>query len=364
MRRVLSILLIVANILIGLALMASAWAGLLSPDTCNAAPLMVMALPVLVPLMLAVTLADLIWKRMMLVWAVPCLMVAYPTILEAFPVNGTPSELTPVEKKRSFTLLSYNAMNYTTRSGRYPISYNPTLAYIMDIDADIACLQETQYFRRTDWTRISGAQLDSVRRHYPHIIFDEPTSLTVMSRYPLQKLYGYTFNRPGGGSILVSRVAMPEGQLTLFSLHLRSMTFSETEKDAYSDIAHGRRGATKSTSLSIVRKLETAAIDRAEQTDTLLRLIERFAPADTPAVICGDFNDVPGSYPLRQLDKVGFRDVYPVVGRGYMPSYNADRFLFTIDHVLWRGDIRPHSLVRGNATLSDHYPLLTTFLWE
>ena len=81
----------------------------------------------------------------------------------------------------------------------------------------------------------------------------------------------------------------------------------------------------------------------------------------TDLVLCGDMNDTPASWAYRTLVGDDLHDVYPEVYRGYMNTYNKDRFLFRIDHVMYRGNLRPVSLVRGDAITSDHYPQFTTF---
>ena len=72
------------------------------------------------------------------------------------------------------------------------------------------------------------------------------------------------------------------------------------------------------------------------------------------------------SQTLKRLESIGMvhREVYPEVGMGYMSTYNRNRFWFRIDHVLYRGNLRPVSMERGKTASSDHYPLLTTFVFD
>jgi orotate phosphoribosyltransferase len=67
--------------------------------------------------------------------------------------------------------------------------------------------------------------------------------------------------------------------------------------------------------------------------------------------------------PLCAATAMKLSDVY---GQNLTFTYNRNRLYFRIDHVLYRGALRAvnvrceHS---GTGSHSDHYPLLTTFVW-
>jgi endonuclease/exonuclease/phosphatase (EEP) superfamily protein YafD len=110
-------------------------------------------------------------------------------------------------------------------------------------------------------------------------------------------------------------------------------------------------------------KLAAANLVRTEQVDTLIAGIHSIGGPNV--IVCGDFNDVPGCTSLRNLTSIsGLKQVYPEVCCGPTYTFNTNRFYFRIDHVLYRGDLKPVEMVRGDIRCSDHYPLLTTFLLE
>jgi endonuclease/exonuclease/phosphatase (EEP) superfamily protein YafD len=92
----------------------------------------------------------------------------------------------------------------------------------------------------------------------------------------------------------------------------------------------------------------------------MVQFIKRFGGKNV--IVCGDFNDVPGCYTMRQLEGQELKDVYGTIGLGYMNTYFHNRFYFCIDHVMYRGNITPINIRRDKIDLSDHYPLFTTFV--
>lgn len=81
-------------------------------------------------------------------------------------------------------------------------------------------------------------------------------------------------------------------------------------------------------------------------------------------VLCGDFNDVPGCYAVRALEKCGMHDAYAQTALGPTITYNLNRFYFRIDQTLYKGDFKAVSVERGALDSSDHHPLLTTYVWD
>ena len=79
-------------------------------------------------------------------------------------------------------------------------------------------------------------------------------------------------------------------------------------------------------------------------------------------IVCGDFNDTPGSYSYRTVRGDDMRDAYLDCAFGPAITYHDNRFYFKIDHVLYRGNLRAVDIERGRIDASDHYPLLATFV--
>ena len=347
MKKFLRIFLVAANILCGLALIAGALGGYVDPRTMPHLSLFVLAFPVVVFCMLVILVCDYIWMRMWAVYAALVFMLAMPAVMDVFPANGPAQRMSPQEREKSFTFMTYNVLSFCNVHGEYPLNANPTLSEIIAAEPDIACLQETYAFDRMDRVQVSGAQLDSVYARYPYVVFDARAAMTVLSKFPVKKVEGD--DTGAHREVAVYRAEIRGEEVTIFSVHLRSICLRGKERTRYGRTTLG--------------KIAGASISRAEQADRLMELIQKYAPAGN-VIVCGDFNDVPGCYTLRRLKDDGLHSVNAMVGHKYMPTYNAYRLLVNIDHIMYRGALRPVSITRGAVRNSDHYPVTATFLLE
>lgn len=349
MKKLLRILLAVANVITGLSLLAGAFGGYFDPHVSTVPETFVLALPVTTVVMVAVLVLDLVWLRMWAVGATLLMMLCLPTIMEVFPLNGGPRRLTPVEQERSFTLMTYNVMNFVNVNADYTRDINPTLEEVMAADPDIVCMQEAEYFCALKKTCVTKAQIDSISARYPYTLMPKQTFMTMLSRYPLTLLADIKEPVMGGTDIVVVRADIHGEPVVIMSVHLQSIHYIPSD-----------RIGEQVTELD--RVLAASAL-RADRAKVLLEAVREYAP-EGRLIICGDFNDVPGCYTLRLLARAGLHSVNTRVGHGYMPTYNTARKFFTIDHILYRGALEPVSLTRGSIRNSDHYPLTARFVIE
>ena len=360
MRKFVNILLWLVSVPAGLGLMASALGGHIDPTDWSLPAVAVLMLPVMFPVTLIVLLADLLWCRKAALWTGCCVAVSLPAILSAFPMHiGAMRE--PREDERSFTLMTWNVMDFLDQSGEYPGDINPSVSYILREDPDVVCLQEVEYFSPFEKSHLRSAQVDSLTRRYPYVLYDGRAML-ILSKFPAEFLHtGYINDEYGKGDIEGCALNVEGERVALFSVHLRSYYLSASDKQLYGDLTRLKgESRLKEVRSDLVGKVRAAAVGRAGQADALVRIIRKYGGENV--IVCGDFNDVPGCYSLHRLADAGFSEVYPSLGFGYMNTYNARRFLFTIDHVLWRGALEPVRVTRGDIRTSDHYPLITTFV--
>lgn len=361
------------NVFTALILLASAWGGLMDPVRFPLVGVLCLGLPIVLPVALALFMADAIWWRPSALVMGMALALAMPVAVDVFPL-GTGAFVDipgPGPGEKTLTLLTYNCANFYDME-RYDESVgnrlrnNPTVEFILDSDADIVALQESEPLSEMAGTRMTHAAVDSLHLRYPYIVEDEQRGISLLSKYPVEPiLLGMRYEGRSDDKICAYVIDLGERRLTLFSVHLFSFGLTPDDKALYEDVTNlddkgeGRRAMLSRVKNSLVSKLSYAASARSRQASSLAEDIRRFATSDV--IVCGDFNDVPGCYSLRTLSREGFREVYPAVGRGYMPTFNSDRFYFEIDHVLWRGSIQPISLTRPRIFSSDHYPLIVKF---
>lgn len=361
-RRAVNASMLVLNLLVGAGLFVTAYSGCVPPAEYPLAGIAVLTFPIWLCLTALLLVVDFIWWRKTSLVLLAAIAATGPMVWATCPLNigGGIPDGTPVE--RVFTLMTYNTYNFVDRTGEYAGARNPTLSYILDADADVVCLQEVKFFERQPEIFMTGEQLDSLHARYPYVVLGGYAG-AILSKYPLTPIRMDTRGEPGSYFDAAGYVLEVEGRrLAVFSVHMQSYNLSSDDKEAYRDITRLHTDEAGVLRHSVLGKLEQAARFRAEQAHMLCRYVEHYGGSNV--IVCGDFNDVPGCYTLRTLADIGMREVWPEVGFGPVWTYNDNRFYFRIDHVLWRGDLRPVDVERGGKRYSDHYPLLTTFVWD
>lgn len=341
-------IMLVLSLLTAAALIVTAYAGHLSPISHSALwGVLPLAFPICFWTALVLMLCQLLWHwRGVLVLAVAFIACGGPA-LDYFPLNfvkpKAPAGAT------TFKLLTYNVLSSSPRGEQ--------MEYVLDTDADIVCLQEVQFPLTAPKSALTPAQIDSISARYPHMSYGGRTAQQLMmSKYPIEPIHlDVTKSNFAGGDVAAYRVTLPTGRrLTVFNVHMASMNISLREVS--------RDSVNRNHAERIVTKLARAARERAREINKIRQWLRQYGGPDV--IICGDFNDVAGSYAMHSLADAGFHQTYPEVGLGPMVTYNEKRLYFCIDHALYRGDLRPLALKKGTLRASDHYPLLITFAVE
>ncbi|HEX7260515.1 MAG TPA: endonuclease/exonuclease/phosphatase family protein [Luteolibacter sp.] len=108
----------------------------------------------------------------------------------------------------------------------------------------------------------------------------------------------------------------------------------------------------------VTNHLDLDDAQRLVQAETLTKILEA---TSVPLILCGDFNDLPDSAPLKTLGRV----LTPVQKKEPVLTCPAGKPDSEIDHFLVRGFIPVAPLVvLPEAVASDHRPLLAEFTWK
>ena len=335
---------------------------MLNPVEVAGAGIVGMTLPGWFGAVVFITVFDLIWWRRTSLLPIAAMLVCAQPLWNFCPLNLPPGKLSADEEERAFTLLTYNTLTFSDLE--MDDGPNHTVEYILQQDADIVCLQEVYILRESESLHITAEQIEALHRRYPYIILSSP-SQCVLSKYPVNALH-IDYYRPdaNGGDFAAYQIDIDGHKVTVFNCHFQSIGLTGEDKQLYADITDGKanRKSVGEVSNHLLAKLMHANQRRARQAEMIGRYIKHYGGENV--IVCGDFNDVPGCYTLRRLAEFDLKEVYPEVGFGPMITYNANRFYFRIDHVLYRGCFKPHSMVRGSLKSSDHYPLTTTFVFD
>lgn len=293
------------------------------------------------------------------------LLIALKPFLVFSPLNFSKHELTDEERERSFKVMSYNVLSFIDEEGLSDTLFNRTVHTILQSDADILALLEFEGQKGMQAV-VPQTQIDSLHTIYPYFSRGQ-VGTVLFSKRPILHIVPPN-NMPSRGSIEIFRTSVNKTRpITVIAVHLESFGLNDQDKELYRSLTDSNtldeadNETLNKVQQQLISKLLYAFEHRAWQGKMLRSFVEQL---DGDVIICGDFNDVPGCRTVKILEEIGMKDAYAETALGPTITFNAPLFAFRIDHVLWRGNFRAVDIRRGNVASSDHYPMLTTFVWN
>lgn len=306
---------------------------------------------------------NLIFSRWLAVVSAATLLIALKPFFVFCPLNFGNTTLSAEDSVRVFKILSYNVISFVDEENKSTSDFNRTMHTILRSEADALVLLE--YENQGNLSKfVPQTQIDSLNRLYP--FFERGGRGTVMySKRPILHVVPPE-NLHSRGNMEIFRTSVANRPVNIFAVHLESIGLDDSDKDLFRSLTDTDTSDANRTTISAVRhqiisKLYGAFANRAWQGKILRSYVEQFGG---DMIICGDFNDVPGCRTIHILEQVGFKDAYAETATGPTITFNDPHFRFRIDHVLYKGNMHPISIERGNIASSDHYPMLTTFIWD
>lgn len=353
------------NVMLAAIMVFTAYAGCIDPDKMPFAGLAGMTFAgwcVLNVLMLVIDLVCSRRARLLAVFPAAALIICLKPMWTFCPLHLGSHEVAPADSARVFRVLSYNVLSFHDNEPEKTVDgFNRTMHTILSSGADVVIIAEYNNQGPLD-TFVPQCQIDSLNEIYPYKAIGLHGN-ACYSKTPI--LYAVLPSQNyASGSHEVYRTVIDGHGLMIFGVHLVSFGLVDEDKTLYHDITEMETGSVHVSEVRsrLIDKLYSAFKERNVQAQFIREYVEQL-PEDN-VIVCGDFNDVPGCRAIRVLEEAGLKDAYTEVGCGPTITFNDSRLFFRIDHVLYRGAFRPVSIERGNLKSSDHYPLLTTFVWN
>lgn len=351
------------NVLMFIVHLMSAFGGHVRPEASGFVSASSMAFPIVILASFSLLVADLVVMRKTAVVPALAIVASIKPILLICPLNLT-SSIDNDERQRSFSLMTYNVYNFLNKQGDYPDDTNPTLSFILKEDPDIVALQECEYLSYYKKAHVYSAQSDSIKARYPYRFIGETDGQSILSKFPITDLNIGEIN-DGKSRICAHRVAIGSRSIVLINVHLYSIQLTDDDKGTYLNLTHGEaKGNIRKARANLMVKLSAALRRHADECRDIRRGVDSWLSTADNIIICGDLNDTPASHAYYILRGDDFGDAYADTAFGPTITYNEKRFFFRIDHVFYRGKIKPRKIIRGDVRYSDHYPLTTTFVFE
>ncbi|MFT4062070.1 MAG: endonuclease/exonuclease/phosphatase family protein, partial [Edaphocola sp.] len=249
------------------------------------------------------------------------------------------------------------------------------LKLIKDENPDILCLEEYYWDTQDNAEPYTGILQQS---GYPFVAFATEYEMAkgnitshalpgekinvgqaIFSKYPLKNTIDYDLYADHYKMLKTDVVIDSNNVFSLNVVHLTSVGFGRKEMGYISDIKKtGVDAENNSRSKSLLKKLVNAAANRsllANKIDSLRREM------DYPQVICGDFNDMPGSYVYAKV-KGPLKDAFVKKGTGLGRTYRLISPTLRIDYILYDDNaLKIEGYRKPDVDLSDHYPVMANF---
>lgn len=368
MRRTLLISLLVIDTSLCLITIFSAYGGMIDPRSSAIAPLVAMAFPILILLTVITGGVICIWNRRVALINLVTVILCLGPIFTNFPFHPFRDSIENLEQMRDkgdiIKVMTYNVMGYAQMDGTYneKLGYNQTVSSILAQDADLVVCQESIMPAYRLPINVTDAQIDSLDSRYPYQ-YENYRGMRLWSKYPFEVV---DVPVKGSDSFDVCRydVNIDGEKLHLFNVHLQSLGLNDDDKEIYMHLTEGETSdGMENVRHNLLHKFAAAERERATQAHGIAEAIEGL---DSDRVLLvGDFNDIPGSYAARTIEKLGnLTDVYRAVGNGPCITYHANRFYFRIDHAFCGDGLEPLRIDKIDCQSSDHYPLVGYFRFK
>lgn len=287
------------------------------------------------------------------------ILIGFSTINNHFQFNNRPNE----SAGETVKVLSFNVKNLSNNNEKYA-DKAVRLAiqnYLDSQNADLICLQEFQTYPTKGVNTIKEFQAQLQKPYWAATPYLEKSPfkfvdlLLILSDFPI--VHQEELRHHGKIFALIADIKYHEDTLRIYNLHLESNHFGKNEYEIFysPEITSTEQTSTQITTL--VGKLSRYSKIRNTQVNLVLENIEK---SPYPILICGDFNDTPGTFTYRKL-AAGRKDAFVEKGRGYGNTYNGRLPAMRIDFILSDTIFKVNSFEIGRFEKSDHFPIMSTF---
>ncbi|MGQ0829935.1 MAG: endonuclease/exonuclease/phosphatase family protein [Bacteroidota bacterium] len=265
----------------------------------------------------------------------------------------------PDSTKKSVKVMSYNVKNFDLYNWSHNLETRANIFELIGDEApDIMCLQE--FFSR-DSSRLNN--LDSLihfqKAKYVHVEYTTHVKrihhwgIATFSAYPIISKGKVDFGYESNNICIYTDIKMGNDTVRIYNMHLQSIAFSKEDYQYVEDLQNNVETEDIEHSKNIFKRLKLAFIKRAKQADLIEMSI---AASPYPVIVCGDFNDTPGSYTYSTIANT-LSDAFIESGNGFGKSYIGVFPSFRIDYILYSKSFKAYDFRTIRQELSDHYPV-------
>lgn len=281
-------------------------------------------------------------------------------VSQFFRINWVRNTETESQPRDVITVLTYNVRGFRNDDGHravrefgdYISNSNPFIS--KSRAADVICLQEFA-LDADNLEYIDSLMNNEYKNVYvSDVVESEYAVMRTYSRYPIIAS-GSIANTGRGTSQWVDVLIADKDTVRVFNNHFYTMGITEEDSES---IARGKILGDSENMMSIVDRVAQNTEVRRNHVDSLRQII-----AATPYrhIVCGDFNDTPGSYVYKQMTR-DLKDLFAEKGSGLGYTYRPMWGWLRIDYVLYSDGFEPLNYnANTEVVLSDHLPVAAQF---
>jgi len=354
---------IVSNIIVALFFLLGCYAGNFDPQRWWFLGFFTLAA---FYLMLVLLIFLVFWIFLKPRWSLISLVsiaLAYGPLTEIIPLRFASSFT--VKKTNALRVMSWNVEHFDILEHKtHPENKQKMLDLINEYQPDIACFQEMvgsdksahainylpdfmQQLSFADYFYSYNTKLDFDNDHHFGII--------TFSKYPIINKQTVSFY-PFDYNSIFQYVDIVKGgdTLRIFNIHLQSLKFS-SDNLKYIDAPEFEDKTAIRQSRNIIGKFKVGFLKRKLQAERVRAELDK---SPYPAIVCGDFNDVPNSYAYRTIGK-GMKNAFAERGVGLGRTFMGIAPTLRIDNIFADRRFDVQQFVRISKKLSDHFPIIT-----
>lgn len=342
-------LLFLLNSLFGVALLLSYAAAFVSPESIPWLSVFGLTYPFWACINLAWVIVWILFRKRYVLLSVICLVVGYN-----YPgryIQWSHSDREEISED-SLKVMSYNVQQF-----RYNKNVSENMMEVMqsirEINPDIICFQE--YYSKRKGTESLHARLKSIGYEYYSAAMQSKHDLVgsvIYSKYKILNTNLISKEKSLYNRCLFIDINYKGYPVRVYNFYLASNRLEKEDAHVIRKIASQKNVETEDGK-NLIRKIITASKRRAEELDLLLPHIQN---CETDFIVCGDWNDTPGSYTYGMMHRYG-QDAFKKQGSGMGVTFHEATPPQRLDYIMPSKRWKIHTYRRLLSKASDHYPI-------
>lgn len=321
--------------------------------------LLALVFPVILLVLCVFIVLQLFLKSKWWIVSAIVLLAGYTQITSTFAFHF-PSDFSMDKPERTLRVIQWNVSDWDYQPNE-ELSYRKDMfALIEEQNADILFIEEFHepLSKKRKYSNVEELAKLGFVHHYlipsGHHKSSYLQGIGIFSKYPLRDTHYYPFEADSTGeNLLQADIEVSGEKFRLFATHLQSVRFFAEDYQSISNIKKVK-GADIAGSKQVAGKLKKGYELRFEQA---LLVHEKIKQSPYPAIVCGDFNDVPSSSTYFKI-KGNLQDAFLKKGSFMGRTFRFISPTLRIDYILADRSFKVKQFKRLKVPYSDHYGLV------